>query len=130
MRETWACKVDTWATSAPISAVAKVGSRRASTWPAWTTSPGFTSIERTMAVSSGWTTIVGERATTTPVAVTTRSTSITPARTHIAAIMLLKRQGEAAREPRHRHVDDGGGGRLILQDDRKGWVHPVLRRRY
>ena len=41
-----------------------------------------------------------------------------------------ERQGEAARDPRHRHVDDGGGGRLVLQDDRQGWVHPVLRRPY
>ena len=42
-----------------------------------------------MAVSSGWTTIVGERATTTPAAVTTRSTWMTPEMTHITTIMLL-----------------------------------------
>ncbi len=40
-----------------------------------------------------------------------------------------ERESEAARNARHRHVDDCGGGRLVFQDDRQGWVHPVLHRR-
>ena len=50
---------------------------------------GITSIDRTMAVSSGWMTIVGERETTTPAVVTTRSTSITLERMSITTSILV-----------------------------------------
>jgi len=76
-------------------------------------------------VSSGWTTIVAERATTMPERlhpVTGSAVSI------ISTEHASSASGQAARDARHRHVDDGGGGRLILQDDRQGRILPVIRR--
>jgi len=72
-----------------MSAAANVGSSWAKICPLWTTSPTETSMERTIAVSNGCTTSVEDRATTTPVAVTTRSTLMTEARTANPIIMLL-----------------------------------------
>ena len=63
------------AVSWPMSALAKVGSRVASTAPLATTSPGRTWMWRMMAVSRGWTTMGGVRGTSMPRAETTRSTS-------------------------------------------------------
>ena len=78
MRTTSASRLDTCAVKAPRSAAAKVGSSFAKTSPALTCWPSRTSIERTIAVSSGCTNIVVAFEIATPRTVTTWSTGITP----------------------------------------------------
>jgi hypothetical protein len=86
----------TCASRAPRSAAAKVGSSRARTSPACTCWPSRTSIERTIAVSSGCTRIIGAFETAMPCAVTTWSTGIIPitaiiATTRLVTIQLMPR---------------------------------------
>ncbi len=64
-----------------MSALAKVGSRVARTAPLRTTSPGRTAMERTTAVSRGWTRMGGTLVTSMPRAETTRSSSENQAQT-------------------------------------------------
>ncbi len=65
------------ASSSASSAPLKVGSSIASTWPATTFSPIRAAIERTIDVSSGWTTISLSLVTSRPLALTTMSTFAT-----------------------------------------------------
>ncbi len=73
--------------SCVVSAVAKVGSSRASTWPFLTSCPTSTSIDRTIDVSSGCTTKVGSTEITFPVAVTIRSICATELNNSTSATM-------------------------------------------
>jgi hypothetical protein len=86
-RDTSASRLDTCAVSAPRSAAAKVGSSFARISPARTCWPSRTSIERTIAVSSGCTRMVGALETAVPRTVTTWSTGISP----IVAIITMTR---------------------------------------
>src|ERR1700730_10788027 len=87
MRATSACRLDTCAVKAPGSAGAQVGSSLAKISPARTCWPSRTSIERTIAVSSGCTKIVAAFEIATPRTVTTVSTGISP----IVAIITITR---------------------------------------
>ena len=111
--------------SAPRSAAAKVGSSRASTWPAWTASPSCTSIERTIEVSIGCTTKVGSRETTLACAVTTWSTLMMAIAATQATNMLVTSQAVCWALRGTGVVDDRRGRRLELQDHRQRRVAPL-----
>ena len=86
-RATAATSLADFCCSCSRSALVKVGSSVASTWPFFTTSPAFTLICRTMPVSKGVTYIAPAVVTMRPALVTTRS-SLTTADSAIEITMM------------------------------------------